>query len=265
MAFDFHKDKQVYFNNQYTNSKEYIVPFTKDFWNSKPNARVLEIGSAEGGVLKAFTELGCTCYGVELMEERTELALQFMAKEVESKQVTFVSKNIYDINPAETFGGKFDLIILKDVIEHIFDQHKFIPKLHEFLNPGGAVFFGFPPWYMPFGGHQQICKNKLLSKLPYYHLLPAFLYKAILKAAGEKPAVVQELLEIKQTGISIERFERLVKQNDFKIHKRTFYLINPIYKQKFGLDAKVQYPFIASIPFIRNFFTTCMYYTITKK
>ena len=50
---------------------------------------------------------------------------------------------------------QFDLILLKDVIEHIPDQERVIPYLKEFLKPGGRVFFGFPPWYMPHGGHQQ--------------------------------------------------------------------------------------------------------------
>jgi 2-polyprenyl-3-methyl-5-hydroxy-6-metoxy-1,4-benzoquinol methylase len=62
--------------------------------------------------------------------------------------------------------------LLKDVIEHIHDQPKLIAWMKSYLAPNGTIFFGFPPWQMPFGGHQQLCRNKVLAKLPYYHLLP---------------------------------------------------------------------------------------------
>jgi len=129
-----------------------------------------------------------------------------------------------------------------------------------FLNPGGVIFFGFPPWQMPFGGHQQINKGKLLSKIPYYHLLPAFIYKAILKLGKED---VAEMMEIKETGISIERFEKIAKTTGYTILNKTHYLFNPIYEYKFGLKPRVQSKLISSIPWVRNFFTTCVYYLIT--
>ncbi|MFZ9661783.1 MAG: class I SAM-dependent methyltransferase, partial [Chitinophagaceae bacterium] len=156
-----------------------------------------------------------------------------------------------------------DLIILKDVIEHIPDQKKFIPYLKKFLKPNGKIFFGFPPWQMPHGGHQQICSNKFLTILPWFHLLPPFMYKGILKLFGEYDEVIKELLEIKSTGISIERFEGIVKDAGMKIDQRKYYLINPIYQYKFGMKPRVQWKLISAIPYIRNFVTTCMYYMIS--
>jgi len=264
MAFDFHKDKQRYFQMQYENSKTYVLQFVQSAFQLPENARVLEIGSAEGGVLKAFTELGHQCVGIELSPSRVELANQFMAEEIAAGKVEFISRNIYDINPEEDLGFRFDLVILKDVIEHIDEQEKFIPKLKDFLAPKGKVFFGFPPWYMPYGGHQQICKSKLLSVLPWFHLLPSFLYKAVLKIFGETPKRIDELLEIKETGISIERFEKLLKLNNFFVVSKTFYLVNPIYSYKFGLKVKKQFGFISAIPWIRDFFTTAVYYLVEQ-
>ena len=125
------------------------------------------------------------------------------------------------------------------------------------------IFYAFPPWYMPFGGHQQLAKGKLLSKLPYYHLFPMPIYKFFLKALGETDMKIANLVEIKETGISIERFESLVKNADFSILERVHYLFNPIYKYKFGLTPKEQFSIIKSIPYLRNFFTTGVYY-LTK-
>ena len=98
--------------------------------------------------------------------------------------------------------------------------------------------------------------------MPWIHLLPVPLYKGVLKLSGEYDAVIQELLEVKSTGISIERFERIVKRSDYSIEARTFYLINPIYKYKFGVNGRKQWGPMAAIPFFRNFVTTCMYYLI---
>ncbi len=262
--FEFHKNKQIYFKQQTDNAAAYVLPFIESVLSLHKNMKVLEVGCAEAGVLKAFLDKGLSGVGVELVEYRATLAQEFLHKEIAEGKAHIISKNIYNESFAEEFASSFDIIVLKDVIEHIHDQERVMKRLKEFLKPEGIIFFGFPPWQMPFGGHQQICKNKILSKLPYYHLLPNFIYKALLKAGGESELNVSELLEVKQTGISIERFEHCVKNAGLKISKRTFFLINPIYKYKFGLQARIQSPIISSIPWIRNFFTTCVYYVVSR-
>jgi hypothetical protein len=147
---------------------------------------------------------------------------------------------------------------MRDVIEHIHDQQKFMGYLKQFLRPNGRVFFGFPPWQMPFGGHQQICRSTL-SKVPYFHLLPRPIYAGILKMFGEKQTTIDNLLEVKETGISIERFNRIVEKNGYRVDQRDYFLVNPNYEIKFGLKPRKQFGLIGAIPFFRNFFTTCCY------
>jgi hypothetical protein len=102
----------------------------------------------------------------------------------------------------------------------------------------------------------------VLSKLPYSHILPAFLYKGILKAFGESDKAVEDLLEIKQTGISLERFERIARREGYSIARKTLYFINPNYETKFGLKPRVQSPVVTAVPFVRNFFVTAGYYVL---
>ncbi len=263
--FEFHKDKERYFNIQYLISKEYIIPFVASFCNLSKELKVLEIGCAEAGVLKVFLEKGHRCTGIELNSSRTELAKEFLKEDFANGRVDFINKNIYDIDTKKDLPHLFDLIILKDVIEHIPDQQKFFQQIKDFLNPGGKIFFGFPPWQMPFGGHQQMCDNKLASTLPWYHILPKAVYKQMLKLFGEKKRKIDSLLEIKETGISIERFERITKKTGFQILSRKFYLINPIYKYKFNLKSRGQFGFISHSPYLRNFFTTTAFYLISTK
>ncbi len=186
-----------------------------------------------------------------------------MKEEVNNGLVNFICEDIYDIDP-NSLEKKYDLIILKDVIEHIHDQKKFMNRVGEFLTDNGIIFFGFPSWRMPYGGHQQCAHSKVMAKLPYYHLLPKFLYKFLLKSFGESDKIVDGLLEIKETGISTKRFEKICSETNFKILKSIKYFIAPIYEYKFGHKTKVLPKWIAAIPFFNDFFTFQSYYVVKK-
>lgn len=94
---------------------------------------------------------------------------------------------------------KYDIILVHDVIEHIKPEYKiaFVTLAQKLLSVGGVIFWGFPAWQMPFGGHQQICSNSLISHCPFIHLLPHCLYKIILRIGKENEGCINELLEIK--------------------------------------------------------------------
>ncbi len=256
--FDFQKDKSIYFDYQYKTAKEYIIPFLNQNKANNPR-KILEIGCGEAGVLKAFYENGHDCLGIELSPSRIKIAEAFYKTLPKTGKIEFIVKNIYDIDPEKDLDHKFDLIILKDVIEHIPDQESFLKHLRAFLAPGGSVFFGFPPWYMPFGGHQQITNSKI-TKLPYIHLLPRPLYKWLLR--NQRPEQIQELLELIDTGLTIEHFEKLLKNTGYTILQKKHFLTNPIYKYKFGLKPRKQLGIISAIPYLRNFVTTCAYYEV---
>ena len=261
--FEFHADRKRYFDIQVLNSQKYILPFIESNFTISEGMRVLEIGCGEGGVLKPFLDKGAFCVGVEFDQTRIENGKNWLVEEIEKGKLSFVVKDIYDAT-IEILGGQFDIIILKDVIEHIHDQSKLLARLKEFLTPAGIIFFGFPPWQMPFGGHQQLCQTTL-SKVPYFHLLPKPLYKSIFKLFKEPEHVINDLLEIKDTGISIERFEKIVKDTNYKIVNKIHYLFNPIYEYKFNIKPRKQNNLISKIPYLRDYVTTCVYYIITEK
>jgi SAM-dependent methyltransferase len=263
MALAQHTDDRLRYEQQVLNAGKYVIPFIEQKFQLAPGMHVMEIGCGEGGVLLPFLERDCRCVGVDLVASRIELAKNFLKEYLINGSLQLVNKNIYDVDFYGVYQHTFDLIILKDAIEHIPDQEKIINFLKTLLKPGGMIYFGFPPWYMPHGGHQQICKNKFLSMLPYIHLLPTIAYKGLLRLFGESEAVVNELMEVKSTGISIERFEKIIRRLDYKIVNKIFYLINPIYEYKFKLTPRKQNSVISSIPYMRDFLTTCVYYLIT--
>ena len=101
--------------------------------------------------------------------------------------------------------------------------------------------------------------------LPYYHLLPTPIYKSVLKTFGESEGKITSLLEIKETGISLERFEKLVDKNGYIQLLKILYFINPNYEVKFGLQPRILSSFLGKIPYFRNYLSTCGYYLIKLK
>ena len=260
-----HKDRQQYFNEQSESTKRYVLPYImQDVGNdnslNNKKMRVLEIGCGEGGNLLPFLEIGCECCGIELSKFNYNNAIKFYDDNLLKSNLQLLNKNIYDTTPNEV-GGVFDIVFLRDVIEHIPEQEQFMKHLKRFLSPKSLVFIAFPPWRMPFGGHQQISHKEWISHMPYIHIFPNSVYKLILKCLGSSDNEIKELLNLKETGISIKRFKKIVRHENYVVIRKTHWLFNPNYQIKFGLKPR-KIPTIFHIPWIQDFYTTAVYYLL---
>ncbi|MDR2853828.1 MAG: class I SAM-dependent methyltransferase [Prevotellaceae bacterium] len=256
-----HTDRQRYFNEQVYTTEKYVIPFIEQACAVKAGLRVLEIGCGEAGNLQPFLDKGCICTGIELSEKKIAQANKFYEQHPQRKNLSLLTKNIYDYSECPQ---PFDIIFMRDVVEHIPNQEKLLNHIRIFAHAHTVLFVAFPPWQNPFGGHQQVCKGKIASHLPYYHLLPLPLYKGALRLLGETQPTINDLIDIKETGISIERFEKILKQSPFEVQKSFFYLINPNYEVKFGLKPRAANA-LKPLCYVRNFFTTCAYYLLEVK
>ncbi len=263
MALVQHSSLPARFKQQVDNASTYLIPFLRKAMPVSPGQRVLEVGCGEGGVLKAFAAEGLIGLGVDLSEYRIEQAQGFLSEEIALQQLDFVVQNVYDPAFIAAYSGHFDWVVLKDTIEHIPNQEQMIPHLAVFLKPGGKMFFGFPPWRMPFGGHQQVCKSKWLAFWPWVHLLPKSLYHQLLKWGKEPEVGIEELLELVDTGLSIKRFEKICALSGLKVDQRLHFLLNPIYSYKFGWKPVNQAKWVSSLPFLRDFITTAAWYVVS--
>ena len=261
MMYDRHTDRKKYFKEQSQVTEKHVIPYIEKHISLSSESRILEIGCGEGGNLLPFAQMGCKVVGIDLGEERIQLANEFFNELPYKSQSEFICSDIYKMTKDI---GTFDVILLRDVIEHIPDQKKFMSFVKRFMNDDSLIFFNFPPWYNPFGGHQQICNHRFLSRLPYYHILPRWIYRGLLKWGGESSAKIQTLMEIKDTGISIERFHRCVKAGNFKVLEKTAFFINPGYEIKFKMKPRRLSSTISMLPFVRNFFATGYYCIISK-
>ncbi len=254
-----HSDK--YFEEQTYTSKHYVIPFIEGVKKLEPGMTVLEIGCGEGGNLRPFLDLGCMATGVDILDIKIENAKKIYAQYPNRKNLTLVCEDIYEVG--DRFDNTFDIIIMRDVLEHIHGHERFLHYVKRFLKSDGVFFLGFPPWQNPFGGHQQMCHSRLLSRFPYLHLLPGRMYPGILKLFGETDSGIEGLLEIRDTRITIEKFRRIIRKEQYDIRKEVFWFINPNYEIKFRMKPRKQWRLIASVPWIRNYMITTCYYILS--
>ena len=255
-----HLDRKQYFEEQSYTTKKHVIPYIETIRPVHRGMRVLEIGCGEGGNIQPFLDMGCTIVGVDINAGSIQHAENFYANHLLRKNLKLINKDIYDVqNDME----KFDIIMLRDVLEHIHNQEKFMNYVKLFLKDDGLFFIAFPPWQNPFGGHQQVLRSNVLSHLPYFHVFPKPILKIILKMFGESDGI-QGLFELVDTGISIERYKKIIKKEGYKTLKQTFWFINPNYEVKFNLKRREQLKLLSSIPYFRNYFITAYYAVISK-
>lgn len=255
-------DRARYFRELADTSQRHFIPYLSAFTRIESGMNVLEIGCGEGGNLLPFARMGCRVTGVDLASGKIANARRFFDEA--GAEGRFIDSDIFALRELEE---TFDLVICHDVLEHIGDKRGFLSGLARYLKPDGIVFMAFPAWQMPFGGHQQICRSRILSHLPFFHLLPRRLYAMVLRAGGEEEYRVRELLEIKDTRLPIELFERLLEDlgksgQKVNVLDRTLYLVNPHYESKFGLKPRRLPPIVAAIPYLRDFFSTSCFYVL---
>lgn len=258
---DRYTDRRIYFEELAQTSREYISGYISEHIGIRPDSRVMEIGCGEGGNLLPFAEIGCEVCGIDISIGKITNAKRFFGEK--GMKGEFICSDFirFDIGP---HIGKYDIIIMHDVIEHIEpeDKDEFILRTKELLKPSGVVMAGFPSWQMPFGGHQQICSNPI-CRLPFIHLLPERWYMGYLKMCKENEGNMNELSSIRRSRMSIEGFEALCSRAGLNIQDRTLWLINPHYKAKFGL-LPMRLPGCLSFSrWLRNHLSTSCCYILT--
>jgi 2-polyprenyl-3-methyl-5-hydroxy-6-metoxy-1,4-benzoquinol methylase len=113
--------------------------------------RVLDIGCAEGRLLKSLLQYGCDCYGVEHKSYPHERFL-------ESDRITYFSG---DIASFELEQESFDIIMMWHVLEHVDFPDRVINIINRLPKPDGLFIVAVPNFS---------CAESRIFKEHWFHL-----------------------------------------------------------------------------------------------
>ena len=109
--------------------------------------RLLDIGSGPGYFIKCGQDMGWDVLGFEPSTRAAEYSSKLGVKVVNS---------FFDVTKANQYG-KFDVVCLNLVLEHIPDPVKFLQDVKVVLKPNGLIFVLSPNEYNPL--QRVLCEN----------------------------------------------------------------------------------------------------------
>ncbi|MFQ5706457.1 MAG: class I SAM-dependent methyltransferase [bacterium] len=251
---DFQNWHAYYSRYQYLLAKEYICPLLQTWQVPIAGARVLDVGCGDGGFDHALVDLGARCLGVDIKP--------FGWDAHPADKLRFITGDFCKPDILTEIQVKFNLAIIRDVIEHIFDKEAFLRNILSVLEDDGKLFCSFPPFYSPFGAHQQVFLKSKLKAVPFLHWLPDRPYVWLVSHAEHGREHWAEMLDIRKTRTSIRLFKALIKKFDLKVLGAKYYLFRPTFRIRYGLPTLEA--FWGKIPWVNEISVTGVYFLLGR-
>lgn len=224
--------ERYYWRYQFLLGDTVLVPMLRQMGAFAPGMRVFEFGCGEAGVLGAFAHAGAaTAVGIDISAYRVEVGrkiAQACQLPLELEVLDLLAEPV-----PRSWQQQFDLVILRDVIEHLDDPAHALEVVAELLAPHRWALVTFPPYYSPFGGHQHLLQTRL-GMLPWVHVLPRAMFEWII-AGSQRSADREEVRRLRRIRLTIGTFEQAVQKTGFHIQHKQLYLLRPVFQFKFGL------------------------------
>ncbi|MEK7162805.1 MAG: class I SAM-dependent methyltransferase [Patescibacteria group bacterium] len=147
------------------------VRLIRRYFEKIEGLNILECGIAKGGVVDLLKNEGVNCFGVDVNPRHLD--------GVNIKQV--------DLNDGiPDFGVKFDVIFAGEVVEHLFDDLKFMENAKNSLKQGGILIITVPN--LVFVANRLLMffgKMPLFAFAPYhYHIYNKKIAENLIKEKG---------------------------------------------------------------------------------
>ena len=248
-----------YFEYQYAVARDVVIPWLNSHV-SLAGLAVGDFGCHEGGVLQGLREVARIGSGIGF--ELDEDSIRRSSFESNSR-FFLVSQDILEI---DTTRYRFDLILLRDVIEHTPNPVAILEKARNCLAHGGRIFVSFPPYYSPFGGHQHEAGNAIRF-VPFIHYLPDALFYASSRFRDtpymSAEGTLADIRSVRQTRLTLSKAERAFDRAGLHIETQEFFLFRPEFQGRYGLSAW-SVPLVHRIPIVREITTLGAYYPLRR-
>ncbi|TVQ10572.1 MAG: methyltransferase domain-containing protein [Leptolyngbya sp. DLM2.Bin27] len=249
-----------YFDYECVLGRQALVPWLRRHVNLA-GLRVGDFGCHQGGVLQVLREDCAIGSGVGFDLNRQAIATSPLQAD---DNFYLQEQDILTFDPQDY---PFDLVLFRDSLEHIPSYFEALAKAKACLPLGGHIFVSFPPYYSPFGGHQQYANNSF-KLCPYVHYLPSKLFfgliqcedNAYMSAAASKA----DLRSIRKTRLTLGKLEKAARRLGLAVAARNLFLLRPAFKVRYGLPI-LQAPIIGDLPVVREVVVMGAYYLLGKQ
>jgi SAM-dependent methyltransferase len=175
------------------NTKRYVELLAR-LAKDAPGHRLLDVGCGVGHLVKVAADRGWNAEGIELSPEAVEICRRFgLACRVE------------DFFSGELEGGRYDLITMIEVIEHVQRPQHFLRRAAELLAAGGVLYLTTPN----FNALSRRLLGKRWSSISNEHL--TYFTPTTLQRTCKRSGF--EVLDLETRNISIAELSRIVPRH----------------------------------------------------
>ncbi len=219
-----------------------VLPFLRRFGVDIAGRRLLDLGCGNAGMTSLYREKGAVAVGIDRDWGRMAGAPGLLVAG-DALNLPFKS-------------GSFELVIAHDLVEHVCDVAMVLREIGRVLSQDGLAFVSFPPFFGPYGGHQQGARGPA-RLLPFGHLLPEALWLSLVSCERYH----------KMFGglgrLSISEFDRAVKHSSLAVARRQLHLVRPEVALRLGLPV-IECGLFCSLPVVGEFITGGAFYLLSK-
>lgn len=233
---DFETQEEYYWTYQYRLAAGYYIPLLNAHGFCIEKKRILDIGCGLGGFPAAMADNGAAeCVGIEIDTEIRRPGTN------NRPNLKYILEDITSADASIKVGTNYDLIVLHDVIEHVplVAKEQFLSALKQFCHPGTVILVTFPPFYSPFGLHQQSLLKTKLRIVPFLGWVPLWCLKPILRLLAEDADAYDLLKEIKDSRMTIRSFKKMLARLGYSIEFEQYYLVRPTHEIRYGWRTRI--------------------------
>jgi SAM-dependent methyltransferase len=222
-----------YFEYQYRLARELLCPRLVAAGIDFKQKRVLDAGCGQGGILHFISDhfeidigLGVDVDSSAILRagQRPDAKLRF---------------EVRDFLSLDAVPG-YDVVLLRDVLEHIVDVERAFFKACALVRPEGYLYASYAPFFSPFGGHQHNGTG-FFSHVPWLQVFPERLFLSLIRLRGNAYKAAQELERDVQavlaTRATVRKMAALISASRMKVLFQRRYLMRPDYQIKFGIPS----------------------------
>jgi len=194
-------------------------------------AAVCEIGCGEGGVLLAFVERGTSyALGTDIVAALLDQISRPIAEKLDVN-VEYEGHDVINDAIPDKWVERFDVVVMRDVIEHLDDPGIALKNIARIMKPGGVILITFPPYTSPFGGHQQLLGTRA-GAVPFVHMLPDGLFERIVKAGDATNA--EEVRRLHRIRCSARGVQQAARSAGMEAVDERYFGLRPVFRWKYN-------------------------------